>query len=98
MGGHPAYILHFTKKVQPNSDPRIYLEAGTKADHTISYIQISSAMSDKQFTSIMLSQVMEIVKSFKILHPIAVQPDQQKEATAAQQEQGQEQQIPGIIP
>jgi hypothetical protein len=55
-------------------------------------------MSDKQFTSIMLSQVMEIVKSFKILHPIAVQPDQQKEATAAQQEQGQEQQIPGIIP
>ena len=84
--------------MQSDSAPRTYLEAGTIADHTIYYIQISSAMSDKQFTSIMLSQVMEIVKSFKILHPIAVQPDQQKEATAAQQEQGQEQQIPGIIP
>jgi hypothetical protein len=94
MGGHPGYILYYTKKVQPNSDPRTYLEAGT-TDHTIYYIQINSAMSDKQFTDIMLPQVMQIIKSFKILHPIAVQSDRQQEAAAQQEEQ---QQIPGIIP
>ncbi len=94
-GGHPGYILYYTKKVQPDSNPRTYLEAGTIADHTIYYIQISSAMSDNQFTSIMLPQVMQIIKSFEILHPIAIQPEQQQ-TTALQQEQ--QLQIPGIVP
>jgi hypothetical protein len=74
----------------------LVLEAGTIADHIIYYIQISSAMSDKQFTSIMLPQVMQIIKSFKILHPIALQSEQQQ--TAPSQRQEQQQQIPGIIP
>jgi hypothetical protein len=97
MGGHPGYILYYTKNVQSNPTPRVYLEAGTIADHTIYYMQISSAMSDNQFTSIMLPQVMQIIKSFKILHPIAAQPDQQQE-TADIQPEGQQQQIPGIVP
>ena len=95
MGGHPGYILYYTKKVQSNPAPRTYLEAGTIASNTIYYMQTSSAMSDNQFTSIMLPQVMEIIKSFKILHPIAVQPEQQQSSATPQEEQ---QQIPGIIP
>jgi hypothetical protein len=82
--------------VQPNSDSRTYLEAGTIADHAIYYIQISSPMSDKQFTSIMLPQVMQIIKSFKILHPIALQSEQQQQ-TAPSQQKEQQQPIPGII-
>ena len=97
MGGHPGYILYYTKKVKSDPAPRTYLEAGTIADNTIYYMQISSAMSDNQFTSIMLPQVMQIIKSFKILHPIAIQPEQQQE-TAAIQSEGQQQQIPGIMP
>ncbi len=88
-------ILYYTKKVQSNPSPRTYLEAGTIANNTIYYMRISSAMSDNQFTSIMLPQVMEIIKSFKILHPIAVQPEQQQSSATPQEEQ---QQIPGIIP
>jgi hypothetical protein len=98
MGGHPGYILYYTKKVQSDPSPRTYLEAGTIADHTIYYIQISSAMSDKQFTDIMLSQVMQIIKSFKILHPIILQSEQQQQSSATQQKEQQQQQIPGIIP
>jgi len=94
IGGHPGYILYYTKKVQSNPAPRTYLEAGTIADNTIYYMQVSSAMSDNQFTSIMLPQVMQIIESFKILHPIAIQPEQQQ-TVATQQEQ---QHIPGIVP
>jgi hypothetical protein len=97
MGGYPGYILYYTKKVQSDPAPRTYLEAGTIADRTIYYIQISSTMPDKQFTSVMLPQVMQIIKSFKILHPIAVQPDQQQQQSSATQQEEQ-QQIPGIIP
>jgi hypothetical protein len=93
MGGHPGYILYYTKKMQSDPAPRTYLEAGTIADHTIYYIQISSAMSDKQFTNIILPQVMQIIKSFKIHHPIAVQ----QQSSSTQQEEKQ-QQILGIIP
>jgi PsbP len=96
MGEHQGYILYYTKKVQSDQAPRTYLEAGTIADSTIYYIQISSAMSDKQFTSIMLPQVMQIIKSFKILHPITLQSEQ--EQTASSQQQEEQQQIPGIIP
>jgi len=92
MGGHPGYILHYTKKVQSNPAPRTYLEAGTIANNTIYYIQVGSAMSEKQFTDIILPQVMQIIKSFKILHPIAIQ-----QSSATPQEE-QQQQIPGIIP
>jgi hypothetical protein len=93
IGGHPGYILYYTKKMQSDPAPRTYLEAGTIADHTIYYIQISSAMSDKQFTNIILPQVMQIIKSFKIHHPIAVQ----QQSSSTQQEEKQ-QQILGIIP
>jgi hypothetical protein len=37
-------------------------------------------MSDKQFITTLLPQVMQIMKSFKILHPISVQQEQQQEA------------------
>jgi hypothetical protein len=53
-------------------------------------------MSEKQFTDIMLPQVMQIIKSFRILHPIAIQPAQQQSSAVPQEEQPQ--QIPGIIP
>jgi len=96
MGGHPGYILYYTKKIQSNPAPRTYLEAGTIANNTIYYMQISSAMSDNQFTSTIFPQVMEIIKSFKILHPITVQPEQQHSSTTPQEEQ--QQQIPGIVP
>jgi PsbP len=96
MGGHPGYILYYTKKVQPNPAPRTYLEAGTIADGTIYYIQVGSAMSEKQFTDIMFPQVMQIIKSFKILHPITLQSEQQQSETS--QQEVQQQQIPGIIP
>ena len=96
MGGHPGYILYYTKKVQSNPAPRTYLEAGTIADGTIYYIQVGSAMSEKQFTDIMLPQVMQIIKSFKILHPITLQSEQQQTETS--QQEVQQQQIPGIIP
>jgi hypothetical protein len=85
-------------KVQSNPAPRTYLEAGTIADNTIYYMQISSAMSDNQFTSTMLPQVMQIINSFKILHPIAIQPDRQQQSVATQPEEEQQQQIPGIVP
>jgi hypothetical protein len=97
MGGHPGYILHYTKKVQSNSAPRTYLEAGTIANNTIYYIQVGSAMSEKQFTDIILPQAIQIIKSFRILHPIAIQPAQEQQSSATPQEE-QQQQIPGIIP
>jgi hypothetical protein len=53
-------------------------------------------MSEKQFTDIMLPQVMQIIKSFKILHPITLQSEQQQSETS--QQEVQQQQIPGIIP
>ena len=40
---------------------------------------------------------MQIIKSFKILHPIAIQPEQQQQSSATLQEE-QQQQIPGIMP
>jgi hypothetical protein len=95
MGGHPGYILYYTKKVQSNPAPRTYLEAGTIADGTIYYIQTGSAMSEKQFTDIILPQVMQIINSFKILHPIDLQSEQQTETS---QQGVQQQQIPGIVP
>ena len=97
MGGHPGYILYYTKKVQSNPAPRTYLEAGTIANNTIYYIQVGSAMSEKQFTDIMLPQVMQIIKSFRILHPISLQSEQQQQTETSQQEV-QQQQIPGITP
>ena len=97
IGGHPGYILYYTKKIQSNPTPRTYLEAGTIANNTIYYMQVSSAMSEKQFTDIILPQVMQIIKSFKILHPIAIQPEQEQQSSATQQEE-QQQQLPGIIP
>jgi hypothetical protein len=38
MGGHPGYILYYTKKVQSNPAPRTYLEAGTVVDGNILYL------------------------------------------------------------
>jgi hypothetical protein len=104
MGGHPGYILYYTKKVQSNPAPRTYLEAGTIANNTIYYIQVGSAMSEKQFTDIMLPQVMQIIKSFRILHPISLQSEQQQQQqqqqqqTETSQQEVQQQQIPGITP
>jgi hypothetical protein len=102
MGGHPGYILYYTKKVQSNPAPRTYLEAGTIANNTIYYIQVGSAMSEKQFMDIILPQVMQIIKSFRILHPISLQSvdrqQQQEQTETSQQEVQQQQQIPGIIP
>jgi hypothetical protein len=42
IGGHPGYILYYTKKIQSNPTPRTYLEAGTIANNTIYYMQVSS--------------------------------------------------------
>ena len=96
MGGHPGYILYYTKKVQSDPAPRTYLEAGTIVDDTIYYIQVGSAMSEKQFTDTILPQVMQIIKSFRILHPISLQSEQQQ--TEISQQEVQQEQIPGIIP
>lgn len=85
MGGHPGYILYYTKKVQSDPAPRTYLEAGTIADVTIYYIEISSAMSEKQFTDILIPQVMQIINSFKILHPIDLQSKEQQTETSQQE-------------
>ena len=65
-------------------------------DDTIYYIQVGSAMSEKQFTDTILPQVMQIIKSFRILHPISLQSEQQQ--TEISQQEVQQEQIPGIIP
>ena len=54
-------------------------------------------MSEKQFTDIILPQLMQIINSFKILHPIDLHSEQQQQTETSQQGV-QQQQIPGIVP
>jgi hypothetical protein len=71
VGGHPGYLLHYTEKLRTEPTPKTYLEAGTIAGNTIYYLSINSDLSDKQFTTVLLPQVMQIIKSFHILQPAA---------------------------
>ena len=61
IGGEPGYVLYYAEKLR--SEPsRTYLEAGTIVGDTIYYLTIGSAVSDKQFTTVLLPQVMQIIK------------------------------------
>lgn len=83
VGGHPAYLLYYTEKLRTEPTSRTYLEAGTIAENTIYYLSINSAVSDKQFTTVLLPQVMQMIKSFQILQPTSV-VNQQQQATPEQ--------------
>ncbi len=87
VGGHPGYLLYFTEKLRNEPTPRTYVESGTIAGNTIYYLSINSAVSDKQFTTVLLPQAIQIIKSFHILQP-----------AAAMQQQATPKQLPGNIP
>lgn len=71
VGGHPGYLLYFTEKLRNEPTPRTYVESGTIAGNTIYYLSINSAVSDKQFTTVLLPQAIQIIKSFHSSHAAA---------------------------
>ena len=83
VGGHPGYLLYYKEKLRTEPTSRTYLEAGTIAENTIYYLSINSAVSDKQFTTVLLPQVMHMIKSFQILQPTSAL-NQQQQATPEQ--------------
>ena len=72
VGGHPGYLLYYTQKLQSDPAPRMHLETGTIAGGNIYYMLVSSGLPDKQFTAIILPQVIQMMKSFQILQPAPV--------------------------
>jgi hypothetical protein len=57
------------------------------AGNTIYYLSINSAVSDKQFTTVLLPHAIQIIKPFHIIQP-----------AAAMQQQATPKQLPGNIP
>jgi hypothetical protein len=78
IGGYPGYFLYYTEQLRSDPSPRTYLEVGTIAGGKIYYLAINSAVSDKQFATVLLPQVIQMIKSFKILQPTSgIQQQQQ---------------------
>ena len=89
VGGHPGYLLYYTQKLRSDPAPRMHLETGTIAGGNIYYMLVSSGLPDRQFTAIILPQVIQMMKSFQILQPA---PVQQQNASVSSQQQS----IPGL--
>jgi len=71
IGGHPGFLLYMTYGLieKPGSapTPRNYLEAGTISRGLIYYVSINSAVSDREFTTVLLPQVLQMIKSFQLV-------------------------------
>ena len=69
IAGHPGYLLYYTRQLRSDQSPRTYLEVGTIAGGKIYYLSINSDLLDQQFRNVLLPQVVQMIKSFKIVSP-----------------------------